>query len=372
MKLVYIIDYLYSVNGGTERQLYMLINGMVARGHEVELYVFKDTDFTKNTSDFPCPIHCLTIFSLVSLASFRRLLNFRQQMIAKNVDVVHGYFNDVALVLPLLMMGTGIKTFTSRRDMGIWYTTSRLWLLRLFCFAKTRLICNSLAVAGFTHENEWKSRDSITVIYNGLEPFDATNSKGLAEWAPRRTENSGVVNVVLVANIRPVKRIDDLVKAANQLNNGQIRIEYYLVGHISDPVYHEYLLTLLRQYNLEDNFHFTGPVSETRASLGNFDIGVLTSESEGLSNAVIEYLYAKLPVVVSNVGGNPELVTDGVNGFLYKSGNYLALAECLNKLVTDVTLREKIAANAKYNDMLRQFDSLAMVAYHEAEYCQMI
>lgn len=366
MKIVYVIDYLYSVNGGTERQLCMLINGMVARGHEVELYVFKDTDFTRNLTDFSCPVHCLNIFSLVSLASFRSLLYFRQQMLVKHVDVVHGYFNDVALALPPLMIGTGIKTYTSRRDMGIWYTPAQLWFLRLFGFTKTRLICNSLAVAKYTQEKEWKSQDSITVIYNGIEPLDAQESAVLSDWAPQRIEDSGVINVVLVANIRPVKRIEDLVKAANILNDGKNRIEYYLIGHLSDPAYHEFLLTLLRQYNLENNFHFIGPVTEPRASLGRFDLGVLTSESEGFSNAVMEYLDAGLPVVVSNVGGNPELVTDGFNGFLYKIGDYMALAECLKKLVSDAGLNENFAANSR--NALRQFRSRTMLDHHEVEY----
>lgn len=368
MKIVYIIDYLYGVNGGTERQLYMLINGMVDRGHEVELYVFRETDFTRNIIDFPCPLHCLNIYSLASLTSFRGLLYFRQQMLAKQVDVVHGYFNDVALVLPPLMIGTEIKTYTSRRDMGIWYTPAKLWLLRFFRFTKTRLICNSLAVAKYTQEKEWKPQNSIAVIYNGMESYDYTKVGDAPDWVPKRMDNSRVVNIVLVANIRPVKRIEDLVKAANILKSGRVSIDYYLVGHLPDPVYLESLKQLLRQYSLENNFHFTGTVSEPRASLRYFDIGVLTSESEGFSNAVMEYLDAGLPIVVSNAGGNPELVMDGINGYMYEVGNYKELAEYLQKLVNDAVFREKISTNAKRNDMKSQFDSQAMLDNHEAEY----
>jgi len=366
VKIVYIIDYLYSVNGGTERQLYMLLDGMVSRGHDVGLYVFKHTDFTKNLVDFPCPIHCLNVDSLASIACFRSLYKFRQLMIAKHVDVVHGYFNDVALILPPLMIGAGINTYTSRRDMGIWYTPLRLWILRLFRFTKTRLICNSHAVARFTHVKEWKSLDAFTVIYNGIEPLDPTKASGLSNWAPERAE--GTVNVVLVANIRPVKRIEDLIMAAKHLMDGQINVEYYLIGHLSDPGYCDSLIKLLHQYNLENRFHFIGTVSEPRLSLDRFDIGVLTSESEGLSNSIMEYLDAGLPVVVSNVGGNPELVIDGLNGFLYEVGDYKVLADCIRKLVNNNFLRKEISANSKANGIRGQFERLTMISRHEEEY----
>lgn len=368
MKIVYITDFIFNVNGGTERQLYMLLEGMASRGHDVELYVFRDTDFSRDPSSFPCPVRSLNVDSLVSIFSFRMLFHFRQQMIANSVDVVHGYFNDVALVLPPLMIGTGIKTYTSRRDMGIWYTPAKLWILRLFRFAKTRLICNSLAVAKLTQEKEWKASSVIKVIYNGIEPFDPTRVEGLSDWMPERNVKTGIVKVVLVANVRPVKRVEDLIRAASYLHNGQNQIEYYVIGHLFDPVYYESMLMLLQHYNLGDVFHFIGPVAEPRAVLSRFDIGVLTSESEGFSNTIMEYLDAGLPVVVSNVGGNPELVTDGYNGFLYEVGNYKELAECLQKLVNDAVFREKISTNAKCNDMKSRFDSQAMLDNHEAEY----
>lgn len=368
MKIAYITDFIYGVNGGTERQLYMLIEGMVSRGHEVKLFVLRGTDFSINSNNFPCPVHCLDVNSLASLQSIRKLLHFRQKLLAAQVDIVHGFFNDVALILPPLMIGTGIRTYTSRRDMGIWYSPARLWLLRLFSFAKTRLICNSHAVARFAQENEWKAAEAITVIYNGLEPFDASKDKGECDWLPEKSDINGTVRIILVANVRPVKRIEDLVKAAAILNNGQNRIEYYLAGNLFDAAYHESILNLLRQFNLENSFYFLGPVSEPRAILTHFDIGVLTSESEGFSNALIEYLDAGLPVVVSNVGGNPELVSHGDNGFLYQVGDYRALAEYLQKLVTDESMRSRMSVKAKAGHMMHQFDNRTMIERHEAEY----
>lgn len=366
MKIVYIIDCLHCINGGTERQLHKLIEGMTSRGHEVQLFVLKTTDFTQNAVNFPCPIISLNISSLLSFASLKKLWSFRLLMLCNHVSVVHGFFNDVALFLPPLMVGTGIKTYTSRRDMGFWYTPASLWILRLFSITNTKLICNSHAVARFTQQMEWKPKESIKVIYNGLAPFDSTKNTSICSWATDKNKDSSVIKVVLVANIRPVKRIEDLIRAANHLRNNQTKIHYYIVGLLLDTAYFESLQTLLREYSLEDNFHFVGSVSEPRAGLGCFDIGVLTSESEGFSNSIMEYLDAGLPVVVSRVGGNPELVVNGHNGFLYQSGNDVSLAECLQKLANDSTLRKVFAANAKLS--MFQFDNATMIERHEKEY----
>jgi len=367
LKIVYVIDYIYSVTGGTERQLYMLIEGMVERGHEVKLYVFRDTEFTRNLTGFPCPVECLGIESVLSFSCIRRLYNFRQEMIKGNIDVVHGYFNDVALALPPLMIGTNIRTFTSRRDMGIWYTPAILFILRVFRFTRATLICNSLAVARMVGEKEWKPDKAIRVIYNGMERSKVKGAAG-CDWAPARGDMSGVINIVLVANVRPVKRIDDLIKAAKLLRDRQCPVQYYVVGNLLDEPYVASLFTQLHDYQLEDCFHFIGSVKEPRAGLSQFDIGVLTSESEGFSNSIMEYLDAGLPVVASRVGGNPELVADGLNGFLYEAGNVRQLAECLYKLVSDDTMRSNLAKYSK--DIVMRFDKNAMVENHEKAYAQ--
>lgn len=363
MKIAYVIDYLYSVNGGTERQLHMLIDGMRSRGHEVDLFVFRDTEFTKNLKNFPCSVHCLGIESVMSPGGISRLIQFRKRIIADSVDVLHGFFNDVAMALPPLMLGASVKTFTSRRDMGIWYTPAKLLFLRLFRFSGIRLICNSMAVARLTFEKEWKAQESIRVIYNGMDRFSADHQSGSCDWAPEKGEN---VNIILVANVRPVKRIEDLVRAASLIVDHGYHPRYYVVGHLQDDSYTDSIRNLLQQHFLEEDFHFTGPLAEPRGALGRFDIGVLTSASEGFSNTLMEYLDAGLPVVASRVGGNPELVVDGYTGFLYEVGDVSALADCILKLIVDEQTRRLFASNAK--NMVTRFDRATMVESHEKEY----
>jgi len=89
---------------------------------------------------------------------------------------------------------------------------------------------------------------------------------------------------------------------------------------------------------------FTGPHDEPYSLIKSFDIGVLASDSEGLSNAILEYMAAAIPVVATAVGGNPELVQDGVNGYLVAPGNPEALGDAVIRLLADPGLRRRFGA----------------------------
>lgn len=368
MKITYVIDSIDYLTGGTERQLYLLIQGIVSRGHRVELYLLRETSFTAELNNFPCPVRCLGIGSLGSLATLRSLWSFRKALLLAKVDAVHGFFNDVALILPPLLMLTGIKVFTSRRDMGIWYSGMRLFILRLFRFSRARLLCNSQAVAQFSRRKEWKPWNAIKVVYNGIEPLSIFSGGTDCVWAPKRGGRDWApIKVVLVANVRSVKRIEDLVMAAASiLYQEKTGIQFYVIGILEDKSYFESLLLLLRRHQLEDNFHFVGALAEPRRCLRWFDIGVLTSASEGFSNSVLEYLDAGLPVIASRVGGNPEVICNGYNGFLYQLGNIDELADCIGKLATDADLRRFMGENAKRS--AQRFNIRTMIEAYEKIY----
>jgi L-malate glycosyltransferase len=78
---------------------------------------------------------------------------------------------------------------------------------------------------------------------------------------------------------------------------------------------------------------------------------VLCSESEGLSNSVIEYMQAGRPVVCTNVGGNPELVVEGVSGYLVEVGDHAALADRMMVLLSDETVARAMGEKGRKSIM---------------------
>ena len=77
-----------------------------------------------------------------------------------------------------------------------------------------------------------------------------------------------------------------------------------------------------------------------------YDCGVMCSKSEGFGRVTAEYMMAGLPVIASDTGANPEIITDNVTGLLYRFGDDADLAEKITYLVNNVYKIEKLGKNA--------------------------
>jgi glycosyltransferase involved in cell wall biosynthesis len=97
------------------------------------------------------------------------------------------------------------------------------------------------------------------------------------------------------------------------------------------------------------------------------DVFVLSSDSEGMSNTIIEAMAAGRPVVATSVGGNPELVVDGETGLLVEARNAAALADALAVLVSDSAKREVMGSEGRARAR-REFDVGRMLQGYERLY----
>lgn len=93
--------------------------------------------------------------------------------------------------------------------------------------------------------------------------------------------------------------------------------------------------------------HWMGIHNDVPGLLAGMDIYCQPSRSEALGLSIIEAGMASLPVVGSRVGGIPEIVVDGFNGFLFEGANSKHLAECLFKLIKNPELRKTMGRNSK-------------------------
>jgi glycosyltransferase involved in cell wall biosynthesis len=98
---------------------------------------------------------------------------------------------------------------------------------------------------------------------------------------------------------------------------------------------------------------------------------VLTSETEGLSNVLIEYAVAGLPAVAFDVGGNPEVIEDGETGYLVKPYDVNELAEKVDLLLSDPDLRRRLGRHASQRAQER-FSAESMVRATETFYQEIL
>jgi glycosyltransferase involved in cell wall biosynthesis len=122
---------------------------------------------------------------------------------------------------------------------------------------------------------------------------------------------------------------------------------------------------------LEQNFLFLGRRADIPDILACCDIAVLPSRAEGLPNAVLEYMAAGLPTIVSRVGGNAELIEDGVTGLLVPPEDSAALSAGLLKLLRDPGLARQMAQSG-HEFTIRNFSFERLVREVDALYTELL
>src|SRR5581483_5478407 len=175
---------------------------------------------------------------------------------------------------------------------------------------------------------------------------------------PRRRERNGAVRLISVGRMRPPKDFVTLTRALAGLPAASFHAQ--IVGDGPDrPA----LEAELAASTLNGELELTGERSDVPELLAESDAFVLSSRSEGLPLSVLEAMAVGLPVVATAVGGVPELVEDGLTGFLVPAGDEDAMRDRLAQLVADPDLRRSmgLAARARAE---RLFDLPAMRQAH--------
>jgi glycosyltransferase involved in cell wall biosynthesis len=125
------------------------------------------------------------------------------------------------------------------------------------------------------------------------------------------------------------------------------------------------------QLGIGDRVLFMGRRPDVTRCLAYGVVGLSCSESEGYSNAVVEYMQAGLPVVASDVGGNREAVVDGETGWRYPAGNVRSLADRLETLLADGNTARNMGQAGRALARQRH-DLQAMINAHARVYARLI
>jgi len=188
-----------------------------------------------------------------------------------------------------------------------------------------------------TYENFPARR--MKVIYNGIDlrqfsqkidPDSKKQSLGL-------TQDSRVIGIV--ARLDPVKNHAMLFRAFKRILN-VIPDTYLLI--VGDGPEEKRLKLLVESLDITDKTLFLGARKDISALLHIFDVFVLPSFSEGMSASLIEAMGAGVPIVATNVGGNPEVVKDQETGYLVQSDNDQEMADILIRLLQDEKKRQRV------------------------------
>jgi glycosyltransferase involved in cell wall biosynthesis len=180
-------------------------------------------------------------------------------------------------------------------------------------------------------ENDGFEKEQIVVVHNGVDCTPFENLTSHRELIPGSTVED--ILVIQVANMHVhTKGHTYLIEAAPDVCKRFPNVKFVLVG---DGELRSEFEARVAALGLSPQFIFMGARGDVADLLACCNVGMLVSLAEGLPNSVLEYSAAGLPVVATDVGGIPEIVTDGETGYIVPPKNPLAIAEALIKLLTD-------------------------------------
>ena len=180
------------------------------------------------------------------------------------------------------------------------------------------------------------SKDRITCICNGINP----NRLKITQYY----KSNGKFVIGTIAGLRKQKALDNLIKAFALFHNKFCESKCVIVGSGAEEAY---LKSLACELEISESVEFWGFRSDVANVLASFDVFALSSEYEGLPISMLEAMALKIPVVVTAVGGVPEVIVNQKNGLMIKYMDNETMAKYFERLYIDELFREQIG-NAGY------------------------
>jgi glycosyltransferase involved in cell wall biosynthesis len=155
--------------------------------------------------------------------------------------------------------------------------------------------------------------------------------------SPIKAKKDNLQGILYVGVLTPLKGVHHLVNAFAVVAEDWPRAQLSIIGKDENKRYAADLSEQVNNLGLKDRVRFMGAMSQSELAywMANSSVLVLPSTSEGLGRVIIEAMATGTPVIGSRVGGIPELVEDGVSGFLVPTGDEIALAERLRWILTN-------------------------------------
>ena len=333
-------------------------NGLSSRG--IELMIFGLSDFDRNQYSADIKLEIFKISEHIkwkssgSLAKVIYLLGIpRLKRVIKKYkpDIVHAH---AASSYGLLGAITKFHPYI----ISVW--GSDVYNFPLRSGFHRRILTYSLANADkilstsnvMAKETKKYTKKDITVIPFGVDT---------TEFKPTKVNRYFSQDDIVIGTIKSIEKkygTEHLVRAFKMVKDKypDLPLKLLLVGRGSQT---DYIKSLIKEFNLESDSLITGfiPYNEIPEYHNMLDIyiSVSTEDSESFGVAILEASACEIPVIVSNVGGLPEVVENEKTGFIIEKENPSALAEVLSRLVTDKKMSSELGRKGR-EMVLREYD----------------
>lgn len=354
-------DYIAQSPGAFIRSLEIL-SEMITKGGGKVAYLFSEQrDYLNILSKYGDIYICKkTANRHFSIAA---LLNMAHALKKIKADVIHIQFLGFAYLLsaivlkffctPKIVVHYRNPPVSLLEESKIYHKFSPLFYYLLNIFFIDANIVISDSIREMLVKNYFAPPEKISVIYNGIDPnivkSDYTSARKKIEAMIKIPLTNRFV-IGMIANFSPQKDHITVIKAASILIKRHPSLLFLFVGSekfYEGTGYMEIAKNYVAKNGLENYVYFTGEVKDVYEIIPGFEIGLLISNFEGFGNALVECGMAGKPIIGTAIGGIKEIIEDGNNGLLIEPGDYKGLAEKIELLLTDDSLRNEIGERSK-------------------------
>jgi glycosyltransferase involved in cell wall biosynthesis len=374
--ILYLIDtYLPRLDqpavGGTEKQLSLLVSSLnpdIFRPIVVQLSSHpsqKTTETIGNVKLFHFPTR--KIYSLHGLNQIRKLVNLAKD---EQVNIIHTFFEKSEVMGWLVKRLSGIPVWvTSRRDLGFKRKEIYNKIFRISSRDCNKCVANCIAVKEQTLQKEGLPEGKVEVIYNGMDfsPYQKSYNGNALRKEIGIDNQTSLVGMIANFNFE-IKGHQFFIEAANIVLKKVPNVQFILVG---DGALRQRFENMAEELGIRQKIHFLGKRSDIPVILSSLNVSVLCSTNEGFSNVILESMAAGKPVVATKIGGSPEMVTNGVTGYLVPPADSYSLAKAIINLLNEPNKAEEMG-KAGRKIAQEKFTTEAMVKNYEKLYQELI
>ncbi|MFI0430101.1 glycosyltransferase [Mariniflexile sp. HMF6888] len=331
MQVLQLIDSLHA--GGAERVAVNYANALASRVEKSFLCATRAEGLLKQS--VLKEVHYLFLNKKSSL-DFRAIRKLNRFVKTNNITIIHAHASS-------FFIATIIKILNPKQVL-IWHehygnrdqtSSVNKFILKLCSFFFSSIITVNKALKVRSEDKLLTKNVHVLANYPQINPtLKLTTLHG--ETGKR---------LVCLANLRPDKDHINLLHAFNEVYKLQPNWSLHLVGHFYEDDYYRSIKSFIIERHLEKQVFIYGSCADVSNILSQSTMGVLSSKSEGLPVALLEYGLAELPVIATNVGDCNKVISNNEEGLLVEPINHKVLAEALLTYINDLDLRTKVAKN---------------------------
>ena len=325
------------------------------------------------------------IQSLYYPHSFAQQLRLARSLRRDRIQILHTYnFYANVFAIPAAWLAGVAVIVASIRETGAYLTPMQKRVQKFVCRYADCVLVNADAVKQWLLAQGYR-REQIVVIRNGIDLSRFVTRNGSGQLRQELGLPARAPLVAVLARLNQMKGIEYFLEAAAVIAGRCPDARFLIVGSnliprddtaVEDVAYRRALESSVVRLGLDGRVVFTGMRLDVPEILSALSVSVLPSLSEGLSNTLLESMAAGVPVVATRVGGNPEIVEEGVTGFLVPPRDPAALAKAVCQLLENPELasrfgqagRQRVVECFSLERMVRETERLYLSLLNQARH----